>query len=217
MFADRLAQQSRQGDAVSVLRYITHPNVAIDAGTPVPEWGLSALGRRRAEAMLEQPWASRIGRVVSSAETKALETAAVLAARLGLEVESRPATGENDRSATGFVLPAEFERLADAFFARPEESVEGWERAVDAQARIVVELADVLASATVADSNSGGGSGTDIAVVGHGGVGTLWYCHLTDQSIERRHDQPGQGHYFALDLTTGVVLHPWRPIDLIES
>ena len=35
------------------------------------------------------------------------------------------------------------EALADRFFADPHHSAEGWERAVDAQHRVVTALADV--------------------------------------------------------------------------
>ncbi|MEE9414535.1 MAG: hypothetical protein V3V01_04560, partial [Acidimicrobiales bacterium] len=97
------------------LRYITHPNVAVDRDVPVARWGLSDEGRRRAKAMLHQPWVSSIGRIVSSEETKALETVDLLAAHLDLPFETRPDTGENDRTATGFVPANEFEALADQF------------------------------------------------------------------------------------------------------
>ena len=40
---------------------------------------------------------------------------------------------ENDRSATGYLPPNQFEAMADRFFAEPQASVLGWERAVDAQ------------------------------------------------------------------------------------
>ena len=74
---------------MTTLRYITHPNVVQDPEVPVPQWGLSELGRQRAEAMARQPWAATIGRVVSSPETKAREAAEVLAGALGLAVEVR--------------------------------------------------------------------------------------------------------------------------------
>lgn len=188
------------------LHYVTHPEVLVDAAVPITEWGLSGLGRSRGRAMLGQPWVPRVGRIVSSAETKALEMARLLGDHVGLEVEVRPATGENDRSATGFVPPAEFEQLADRFFAEPEDSVRGWERAIDAQARIVGALEDLLVPSTT----------TDVAVVGHGGVGTLWYCHLAGLPIDRRHDQPGQGHSFSVDLATSRPRHAWRPIDRVD-
>lgn len=187
---------------MALLHYITHPEVAVDPSLPVQRWSLSPSGVERARALLSEPWVAGIGRVVSSAETKAREAAEILADHLGLTVEVRDDTGENDRTATGFLPPDEFERTADRFFARPEESVAGWERAVDAQARITAALADLLEPSEVGD----------VAVVGHGAVGTLWYCRLAGLEISRRHDQPGQGHYFTVDLHDGRPLHPWKPI-----
>lgn len=184
---------------MSTLRYISHPNVVQDPDVPVPQWGLSELGIERARAMTRQAWVASICRVVASPETKAREAAAILAAHLGLDVEIRPTTGEIDRSATGFLPSAEHDANADTFFSQPTVSARGWERAVDAQARICSALADLLAPA-----------GPDVAVFGHGAVGTLWYCHLAGEPIDRRHDQPGQGHYFSVDMATGTVLHPWR-------
>ncbi|QYG95514.1 histidine phosphatase family protein [Iamia sp. SCSIO 61187] len=187
---------------MTTLWYVSHPEVAIDPDVPVPRWGLSAVGRRRAEALAREPWLGGVRRIIASAEAKAVETAELLAAARGLPVEVRPDTGENDRSATGFVPPDEFERLADAFFARPEESVAGWERAADAQARIVAALADLVGPAA-----DGGG---DVVVIGHGAVGTLWSCHLAGDPIDRRWDQPGPGHLFAVDLPTARLLHRWQ-------
>jgi broad specificity phosphatase PhoE len=192
---------------VTSLRYITHPQVAIEPDVPVTRWSLSAIGVERAEAMCRQPWAAEVRRIVSSDEVKAVQTAEVLARHVGVAVEVRPGIGENDRSSTGFVPPDRFEQLADRFFADPEASVEGWERAVDAQARIAAGLADLLADE----------AGGDVAVVGHGGVGTLWWCALAGRPIDRRHDQPGQGHYFTVDRADGAVLHGWRPVDDLEG
>ncbi len=188
------------------LRYITHPEVTVDPGVDAAHWNLSPVGIARAHAIARQRWASSIGRIISSDESKSVQTATILADHLGLMVEIREFLGENDRSATGFVAPPRFEKLADAFFAEPCRSVAGWERAVDAQERITAALSDLLDD-TDTDTD------TDVAVVGHGAVGTLWYCSLTGQPIDRRHDQPGQGHYFTVDLPSGRVEHRWRAID----
>ena len=185
------------------LWYLSHPEVVIDPQVPVPEWGLSAVGRARVErAAALRPWRP-VARIVCSAETKAVETAQILAAASGATVEVRPDTGENDRSATGFVPPDEFERVADAFFARPQESVRGWETAAAAQTRITGALADLL---TRDDP-------TDLVVVGHGGVGTLWACHLAGAPIARAWDQAGAGHVLAVDRGRGRLLHRWRPLE----
>jgi len=188
---------------VPIAYYITHPQVRIDANVPVPEWGLSEIGRARALAMLEQPWVGSIRRIVSSAERKAIETAEILAGYLGIAVEVRERMHENDRSATGFLPPPEFETVADQFFANPHKSIRGWERAIDAQHRIVSEIETVLSDGS-----------SDIAFVGHGGVGTLLLLSLSGREISREADQPaGGGNFFAYDAGARRVVHGWWPID----
>ena len=59
------------------------------------------------------------------------------------------------------------------------------------------------------------GAPDHVAVVGHGGVGTFWWCHLAGVPIERRWDQPGQGHYFTVEL--GAPVHHWRRIEDIDA
>ncbi|QYA13152.1 histidine phosphatase family protein [Rhizobium sp. AB2/73] len=185
--------------------YITHPQVRIDANVPVPQWGLSGIGAERARLAATRPWASKLGLIVSSGERKAIETAEALATASGAPIDIIEAMHENDRSATGFLAPPEFEKAADWFFANPYESFKGWERAVDAQARIVFNLEAVLARH---DPN------VPIAFVGHGGVGTLLKCHLQGKPIARQGDQPpGGGNLFCFDLAKRAVSCDWTPME----
>lgn len=165
--------------------YLTHPQVRVDPAVPVPRWGLSETGRERTRAFAGWAGLARYKRIVSSTEQKAIETAELLAAALGLHVEIAEGLEENDRSATGYLAEAEFQQMANAFFARPQESVCGWERAVDAQARIVAAVAAVLGSPQLRP--------LPVIFVGHGGVGTLLLCHLAGYPISRVHDQPPVG------------------------
>lgn len=188
----------------SMLRYLSHPQVEMVPDLPVPQWGLSELGRQRTLSVRRSDTLRATCRIVSSAEIKAIETASILAEALGLKPELCEAMHENDRSATGFLEPAEFEAVADRFFAEPDKSVRGWERAIDAQARIVGEVETVMAT-----SDDG-----DILIVGHGGVGTLLYCHYAGLPISRNHDQPsGGGNFFTLERESCNVLHPWAPME----
>lgn len=194
----------RPGPDVATVFYVTHPQVAIDPTVPVPDWGLSPLGRSRIDAGAKAPWATGLAAVFSSAERKAIETAEVLAVAAGVAVQVDPLMHENDRTATGFLPPPEFEAVADLFFARPHDSVRGWERAIDAQARILAAAERALSGAPVGP----------LALAGHGGVGTLLFCALADVGIDRRHDQrPGGGCVFAFDRATRRVLHPWRLLE----
>ena len=186
--------------------FITHPNVVISADVPVPQWPLSPLGRERMRLGLRQPWVTSIGSIYCSGEQKAIDGAAILAEALSLPYACVDDLGENDRSSTGFLPGPQFEAMADAFFANPEQSVRGWERAVDAQRRIVAAVARVLRD----DRGQG-----DIAIVSHGAVGTLLYCHLSGQPISRRWDQPanGGGNYYAFSLDPLRAETWWQAFD----
>ena len=186
--------------------FVTHPEVEINPAVPVPLWPLSDRGRARMQAALERPWVRRVRAIHCSTERKAIDAATILANGLGITFSTHENLGENDRSATGYLPKEEFERVADAFFARPTESVRGWERAVDAQARIVAAVDTVLKAAPPSG---------DIAIVAHGGVGALLLCALEGMAISRSQDQPagGGGFYFPFDLATRLPRHGWTAID----
>jgi broad specificity phosphatase PhoE len=193
---------------LTTIFYLSHPEVTIDPAVPVPAWGLSAIGRARLLAVRDAGWLGSCRRIVTSAERKAVETAGLIAERTKAAVEVRAAMHENDRAATGFLPPAEFERVADRFFAEPERSVRGWERAVDAQARIVAEVETVLA---------GHDPAAPLLLVGHGAVGTLLYCRLAGIAIDRRFDQQRGGSVFAI---AGATLRPhfgWTPMEAVAA
>ncbi|GAA3335243.1 histidine phosphatase family protein [Curtobacterium albidum] len=181
--------------------FLTHAEVVVDPEVPIESWGLSAAGRRRAAAAHRLAWSPDVGRIVSSAERKAEETATVLARAVGSgpDVQVEPALGEIDRSATGYLPPAEFEAVVDAFFARPDESVRGWERAVDAQARIV--------AAVRALTRTG-----DVTVVSHGAVGALLLADLRGVPISRALDQPGMGSVFTFDPRRWRACSEWARV-----
>lgn len=186
--------------------FVTHPDVLIDPAVPVPRWPLSPRGRERMQRLLAAPWVAELVAVFSSDEQKAVDGAAILAGHRGLSFAQVADLGENDRSSTGFLEPGEFQATADAFFARPEESVRGWERAIDAQHRIVAAVERLASQAP---------AGGPIAVVSHGGVGTLLLCHVLGEPISRRREQPGRngGHYFVFDTPPARLVSAWQPID----
>lgn len=175
--------------------FLTHAEVVIDPAVPVPDWGLSALGRDRHAHFALDPVLDGVTAVYSSAERKAVEGAEIAASRRGLVHRTVAALGENDRSATGYLPSDEFERTADRFFAFPDDSVRGWERARAAQARVVA------ATLTIAELDGTRGA---LLIVAHGAVGALLRCHLKDREITREEAQsPGGGCWFAFDAPTG--------------
>lgn len=193
------------------LYYITHADVVIDPDVPVPDWGLSERGKARHVAFAHR--CPPVASVFCSMERKAREGAAILAEAQGLVPREVPSLAENDRSATGYLPGPEFEAMADAFFANPRDSVRGWERAIDAQYRVVATLKRLVAEAPEGD----------IAVVAHGGIGALFRAHLTGAGIDRSHDQPrgAGGHLLVVglpeqgDADDGAwrLLRDWTAID----
>jgi broad specificity phosphatase PhoE len=186
--------------------FITHPEVVIDPLLPVPQWPLSAQGKRRIRHLLSHAWMAHIEALYCSTEQKAVDGAAMLSEALGIPFHRVAALGENDRAATGYLPQAEFDATVDAFFARPHESIRGWERAIDAQARIVEAVAQLASTAP--------GAGP-IAVVSHGGVGALLLCHLTGVPISRTAEQPGAsgGNYFLFQMPEGLLVNGWQTIE----
>lgn len=188
------------------LYFITHPEVVVDPAVPVPQWPLSERGRDRMRRLLARDWFASIAAIHCSAERKAIDGAAILAEARGTQVHTHVELGEIDRSATGYLPHDEHEATADALFAHPEQSIRGWESARSAQERIVRAVSTIAANC----DRSG-----PVAVVSHGGVGTLLLCHLRSLPIARVHEQPGSsgGHYFLCDFPDGAVVHGWRAID----
>ena len=179
--------------------FITHPDVVIDPIIPVPRWPLSERGLARMRRLLRQPWIAQLEAIYCS-------TAEIVSQATSLPFHQLAALGENDRSATGYLRGTEFQTTVDAFFARPHESIRGWERAVDAQARIVAAVEGIARSAP---------GSRPIAVIAHGGVGALFLCHLKAVPISRTEEQPGTsgGHYFLCRMPDAVLVHGWMPID----
>lgn len=187
------------------IRYLSHPQVLIDPAKPIPEWSLNDVGAKRVLALAGSGALAGTEHVISSAETKAVETASPLAEALQCRLEIREAMHENDRTATGFLPPAEFEAVADQFFASPDVSVRGWETAKSAQDRIVKEVKECLLSCPTGD----------VLFVGHGGVGTLLLCYLSGLPIGREHDQGpgGGGCYFEFSQHRSAPNLRWRPLE----
>jgi broad specificity phosphatase PhoE len=184
-----------------MILYACHPEVVMDPAVPVPRWHLSDAGVRRMRAFaaaLQRP-----DTVWASTECKAIEAAGILAARFGLPVQVHPGLDENDRSSTGYLPPERFQAAADAFFAAPDRSYQGWERAVDAQARVAAAWDGIVEAPG------------RIVIVGHGGTGTLLMCRLAGLPISRAHDAPRQGCYWAWDPAAGQLVHGWRALEIM--
>jgi broad specificity phosphatase PhoE len=158
--------------------------------------------------------------VLSSSEQKALDGAEILVSALGLPHEVVAELGEFDRSSTGLLPPSEFLLLVDEFFRKPTESIRGWERAVDAQARVL----GAVRSAVTRPPEPSDPERPDVVFVAHGAVGALLLASLSGAAISRELVQPdppagsppgtGGGYHFSFSIPELEVKQGWTPIDV---
>lgn len=191
--------------------YLSHPQVVVDPAVSVTQWGLSPEGLARVQAFAARNLVARGTPIFSSNEAKAKQTAAEIAKVSRSPIISHDDFGENDRSATGYLPPEEFERHADAFFAQPEQSVGGWETAKAAQERILAAVRNGLKQVP---------ANQPVLFVGHGAVGTLLKCYLGRLPIARSEDQigaglAGGGNGFAFDWEGRKLLGNWTPMETL--
>lgn len=188
------------------LIFLTHPEVVIEPNQPITEWPLNPIGRARMERFVDLLADHNITSVYASTERKARDGAAIVAERLGLSYARHEDLGENDRSSTGFIAPPEFWDVVREFFGRPHESIRGWERAIDAQTRIVNAVSRILRE----DETSG-----DMVLVSHGAVGCLLTAHLQKVEIgqESRPQHPGGGCFIVIDRESFALTQDWRAIE----
>jgi broad specificity phosphatase PhoE len=191
---------------MSAIIFITHPEVVIDPSQPIPEWPLSEIGRARMIRFAEMLAGRNVTAVYASRERKAMDGADIVAKAFGMSYRTAADLGENGRESTGYIAPPEFWEVVAEFFAHPTRSVRGWERAIDAQARIVNAVNSVAAN----ESSRG-----DIVIVSHGGVGALLTAYLQNVTIgkESRPSHPGGGCFLVLDRDPLSIRHGWRAIE----
>jgi broad specificity phosphatase PhoE len=188
---------------MSLIYFISHPAVVIDPRQAIPEWDLSQEGLAAIEELLKQPWLPSIEVIYSSNEVKAKTGAHMIADKLGLVVKFREDLGEMNRSSTGYLKPEEFNETANQFFRYPDQSVRGWERAIDAQTRILKAVKEIMNDEPLEKN---------IAIMAHGGIGALFLSYLKHKPISRHEDQQGAGNYFVFDRQSGELIHGWRSI-----
>ncbi len=199
----------QKGGESELVFFISHANVLINPEIPVPEWKLSDKGVIRHKEFNKNQFVRNIEMIFCSQEQKAIDGAKILSDYLNIEFKQIESLGEMDRSSTGYLGEEEFQETANMFFANPNESIRGWEKATEAQERIVTTTKHLINQ----EQKKG-----NIAIISHGGVGSLLLCYLLNKNISREFDQPfnGGGNYFCFERETLKVIHKWKDISKID-
>lgn len=149
---------------------VRHSAVDVQPHVPAVQWRLSEAGRARCIPLADMLAEHHPIAIVASDEPKAVETAEIVAGRLGLSVETEAGLREHDRTGAPYYRDSgEFERAAARLFARPDELVFGRETAARAADRFAAAVEDVLAR------NADG----SVVVVAHGTVISLFVARHT--------------------------------------
>ena len=127
-------------------------------------WVLSDAGRCRCGWLADELNAQGVSRIFSSFEPKALETAALVAVRLGLMMEPCRNLHENDRTGLGFLTHEELQRRLREFFQQPARITIGRETANHAFQRFAEAIANIVSKE----------DGRHSAIVTHGTVLSLF-------------------------------------------
>ena len=153
---------------LSNLILVRHSVPEIDPDVPSFQWHLSDEGRKQCFQLAENLKAYTIKVIFTSPESKAQETAEILATQLGnMPVDVHEGLREHDRRNVGWVEDG-FDELLRKFYEHPAEKVFGLETALQAAKRIEKAIEDCWEQ----------GSGYDIVIVSHGTVMSLYVSRV---------------------------------------
>ena len=143
---------------------IKHAKPEVVPSVPPEQWHLSAQGRDSCASLADALAKHEPAIIVSSTESKAVETAQMIAQRLNVPHETGQDLFEHDRSNVPHMRSGEFISHVELFFRQPDELVLGLESANEAEARFRAAV-----DAAVARRTNG-----NIAIVSHGTVIALF-------------------------------------------
>jgi broad specificity phosphatase PhoE len=161
---------------------IKHARPQVDPQVPSEQWRLGPEGRDAAVRLGERLQKRGIGRLYTSTEPKALETAQILTQSLGLSAVETLDLHEHDRSNVPHMDSREFISMMALFFKQPDRLVLGEETADEAYERFAAAIDRIM------ERESG-----EVAAVSHGTVISLFAQHRAKQdpfALWRRMGQP---------------------------
>jgi broad specificity phosphatase PhoE len=128
----------------TTLILVKHASPVLTAAAPPRDWVLSARGEAEADRLAQRLREFLPFRLVSSSEPKALRTAEIVGAALGVAVHGVDGLREIDRPPLPIVTPDAHRQLNAAIFAYPERPALGTESARDALDRFSVAIEAAL-------------------------------------------------------------------------
>ena len=180
---------------------VKHSLPEVVDGVRAREWRLSDEGRRRCDGLAEALAAfAPSGMITSSDEPKAIETAELVAARLGLPTAVDAGLAEHRRGASKLLDEAAWQAAIGRLFAHPDRLEYGEETGDQARLRFAAAVERAHAA------RSGRGA---CVCVAHGTVISLYTAAVADvdgHALWRRLELPS---FVVLDLLEGRLEAVW--------
>ena len=156
--------------------FITHPEIIPDPSLPLSLWDYSDSGAERWEKILKKLWIKNIEKIYSSPQQRARKAAQQMADELHYELHVR-----DDLDAVGGSNPEKLSPEARAagmqlFYKFPQQNMNGWEKATDAQKRIIHAIEEILKESPGLEH---------VAVVCHEDLGNLLICDFKQIPIQK--------------------------------
>jgi broad specificity phosphatase PhoE len=175
---------------------VKHSVPEIYRDQPANSWKLSEEGRLRAQRLAEELKSFEPDVIISSGESKAKETAEIVASYLGLEMQLLPSLHEHDRSNVPYLSHDAFQDSIRGFFQQPDQLVFGNETANQAYLRFYQTIHSIL----------NGNIDKTIVVVTHGTVISLFVSRLTGSSDLELWSKLGLPSFVAMDLHSNTLI-----------
>jgi broad specificity phosphatase PhoE len=175
---------------------VKHSLPEIQEELPAREWKLSDEGRIRAGRLAERLIEYQPDVVVSSSESKAMETAKIIADKLKVEFHVMNGLYEHDRHTTPYLSKADFEHSIQEFFANPALLVFGSETADQAHQRFAQAVHSILESH----------KDKTVVIVAHGTVISLLVSRLTGLSDLSLWKELGLPSFIVIDRQSNILL-----------
>ncbi|ARU63348.1 hypothetical protein CBW65_21940 [Tumebacillus avium] len=156
---------------MSKLYVVRHAQVLIEPALPSPEWALSSEGVQSARELAKRESWQGVREIWHSPEPKAIGTARAIAEHAGLTMKQHEDLREL-AFAAGYLTAEEFQARVGAYFQGGQDDP-AFEPYVEAQARIVQAIQDIVAQA----------DGKDVAIVSHGRILTVLYSYLLGRRL----------------------------------
>jgi broad specificity phosphatase PhoE len=184
---------------MSYLILIRHSISQQRPGVSAHEWALSDEGRLRCATLAAHLVSYRVGRIVSSHEPKAIQTAVALAQAFnGFDNQIIAGLEETHRSTSPYYKNVgDFQAAVISAMHRPDEVVFGEEAFEAARLRFDQTLSQLMEK--YADET--------VAAVSHGTVMSLWLAPLLNRPVEDVWQAMGMPAYAVIEWPTKHVIH----------